>query len=254
MVFTLLALLLTPTMGFLVGRAPYSRHSSRRMNSVVAFEGASLDDTFSRVARQIEGLMDEALNETALSLAPHGAETNDIVAPRGLLSLERSPLLALDSLLQPLAQVSGELSIEENADSYRVTMSAPGAENGDVTVTAEAGVLTVIGEATRTEGLSTFRSSFSRSVSLPRDADTTVVSTTYNDEGVVVVLPKRIASSRGASLNGAQHTQADDEIAEIEALAQESPRMARWLKAHGYLDWQSPTAEEGASDEEADWE
>merc|ERR1711988_1906322 len=122
----------------------------------------------------------------------------------------------------------GEVSMATLVDSYEVTFNVPGIAAADVTVCIEDGLLTFSGESSGNEDGSAFHSRFLRSVRLPADADGDVVSTTYEDDKVVVSCPKIEADSSVGDVLA-------DAMTEAEALANESPRFARWLKAHGYL-------------------
>jgi len=125
----------------------------------------------------------------------------------------------LESLHAPPAE--GHLSLSETDDAYVVTASAPHVRASDLHVSVENGILTFSGESHVESEDSTFHSRFSRSMPLPANANSDVLSTRYEDGRAIVEVPKETTGS--------------DE-SDVEALAAASPRMRRWLRANGYLD------------------
>lgn len=155
-----------------------------------------------------------------------------------------APLARLDSLdsLLPVASVvdSSRVSLTDGDDSYTVTVAGlHGVDAVDCEVSVDdRGMLQIEGETTvRTSG-GLRRSSFRRSLPIPADADSDVMSTTRVDDALIVVLPKTGgAPSLGDDLLA-------ETAAEAEDLAAKSPRFARWLKAHGYLSEEATTHED----------
>jgi HSP20 family protein len=89
---------------------------------------------------------------------------------------------------------SPALNFREGKDSYIVDVELPGMKKEDISVTIKAGVLTISGERkdNKTETSDVYRiresayGSFSRSISLPDDADANKVSAEF-DNGVLSV-------------------------------------------------------------------
>merc|ERR1719284_1566264 len=109
------------------------------------------------------------------------------------------------------------MALDETEDSYQYTVKAAAGSFGtDLSVSVDDdGMLTVSGDVSRTEGgTRLYRSSFRRSLTLPADADTDVLSTTYEDDRVVIAVPKLTGATK-------------DEQSDAEGLAADSPRFAR---------------------------
>ncbi len=89
---------------------------------------------------------------------------------------------------------SPALNFREAKDSYVVEVELPGMKKEDISVTIKAGVLTVSGErkTDKTESSDVYRiresayGSFSRSISLPDDADANKVSAEF-DNGILTI-------------------------------------------------------------------
>lgn len=96
-----------------------------------------------------------------------------------------------------------QVDITETADEYRVHAELPGVSKNDVTVELEQGVLTIRGEkkSQRDEKnekgrrLECSYGAFSRSFSLPQDADADRINATFKD-GVLDVAIKRQAAAK----------------------------------------------------------
>lgn len=127
------------------------------------------------------------------------------------------------------------LSIREHDTSYTVSFHVPGVKAGDyeVSVQEHERMLTIVGTVYKSTFGLVRPSRVSHSIALPSDADVDVRSTTYADGHVVVSLPK-IAYAVTAEEQG-QGGSASRHNSEAERLAAESPRFARWLRAHGYV-------------------
>jgi HSP20 family protein len=93
---------------------------------------------------------------------------------------------------------SPTVDVAERPDSYEITAELPGAEEKDVTVTVEDGVLTIAGEkkAERREDTKTMHfsernyGSFQRSFGLPDDADDEKVSANFAKGVLKVSVPR----------------------------------------------------------------
>jgi len=207
-----LALLSPLTLAFAL---PASRaHLSRvRAPAPIAFNDALAD--------VIEGLESNVLNETAWDAA-----------------LQHAHAWIAEPTHQHIDTLGPNLSVDESDESYTFKMSGLQAvAAADVEVSVEDGTLTISGETTRENEDG---SSFRRSVSVPFDADNDIVSTLHGEDEIVVLLPKvGEASALGDELLAKA-------VAEGEALAAESPRFARWARAHGYLtDGDGPVVDDG---------
>lgn len=96
-----------------------------------------------------------------------------------------------------------QVDITETADAYRVRAELPGVSKDDVTVELENGLLTIRGEkkSQRDEKnekgrrLECSYGAFSRSFSLPQDADSDQIAAKFKD-GVLDVTIKRSAASK----------------------------------------------------------
>jgi len=222
-----IACLLPSTAAFMVG----SRASvSLLRRPPVAY--ATDEDALFRLTERLE---QNVLNETEFQAAASAARawlepTAGVVVESHARGLHALGSAMLDTTLNPRVHSGGEVSMATLVDSYEVTFNIPGIAAADVTVCIEDGLLTFSGESSGNEDGSAFHSRFLRAVRLPADADGDVVSTTYEDDKVRVTCPKIMAEplSVGDELASAV-------VTEAEALAAESPRFARWLKAHGYL-------------------
>jgi HSP20 family protein len=103
--------------------------------------------------------------------------------------------------LTPLA--APQVDVTETAEEYRVHAELPGVSKDDVTVEFEQGTLTIRGEkkSQRDEKnekgrrLECSYGAFSRSFSLPQDADAERISAKFKD-GVLDVTIKRSAASK----------------------------------------------------------
>ncbi|MFO0691878.1 MAG: Hsp20/alpha crystallin family protein [Myxococcota bacterium] len=103
--------------------------------------------------------------------------------------------------LQPFA--APHVDITETNEEYRVRAELPGVSKDDVTVELDHGLLTIRGEkkSQRDEKLEKGRrlectyGAFSRSFSLPQDADADQISARFKD-GVLDVTIKRSAASK----------------------------------------------------------
>merc|ERR1719488_7680 len=134
-----------------------------------------------------------------------------------------------------------EMTIDEDEDKFTVTTSAPGIDAADLNVSVDDGMLTITGQATVERPGGRASSFFSRSTSLPADADGDVVSTRRNEDGTLSIELQKQLTSDSRSL-------ASEIAAEAEALARSSPRFARWLKANGFVERSKQVLEE--SDEQ----
>ena len=96
------------------------------------------------------------------------------------------------------ARLSPAVDVAEHDDGYVVTAEIPGASKEDVTVEAHDGVLTLRGEKrSEREGkkeqsrwVERSYGSFSRSFTLPSNADTTRVNATFQDGVLTIEIPK----------------------------------------------------------------
>ena len=240
---TLLALV-PSTSAFALGASLVTRSRSRTRPASAFFADPLNVDARTRMTHKDEGgaPASERSDEQDLPREEGDVWLNRIVRARerGLRAREalRAPgcaaLQTLDALLPEieldpvlLEIEAGDLFIDEGDASYTVRMRAPGVHADDLSVVVEDGMLTVSGEAHRTDGNASYSSAFCRSVSLPADADAEVLSTRYEDGQITIELEKLSE----ASANGSDAVVLES----AEALAAESPRFARWLKAHGYL-------------------
>lgn len=240
--------LLLPSMvaSFLLhSRVPFSRvavHSTVRTPAAVAFHSHA-DEAFSSMINRLESnVLNESGWEEAHTLARLWLEAEVPSLSRATeaeqLAMD-SPRFArwlkahgyLSSLL-PLPVRSSSVSITEEEDAYTVTIAGlQGVDAADCEVAvSEDGMLRVQGETTVLTPDGASRSSFSRSYPIPWDADRDVVSTSREDDAIIVSLPKT-----GEALAGGDELIAEVAVTEAEQLAADSPRFARWLKAHGYL-------------------
>lgn len=201
-----------------------------------------------------ERLESNVLSETAFEAALHEAQSwlktedlnnaaavkHSVLRPSG-----RAALQAIDTLMMPGTRTLSSVDIHETDEGdYKVTTTGmQGFDAADIDVSVEDGVLTISAESSRTEnGVTSFRSSFRRSVLLPADADGDVLSTLHKDDGAISVVMPRVGDA--PALGDELYAQA---AAEAEALAAESPRFARWLKAHGCLyDYVQPEDDDAA--------
>jgi len=146
----------------------------------------------------------------------------------------RAALEALDALSKAANESVDDLSIEDRDDKYIVSLSAPFVEPDDLVVDVEGGVLTVSGSTFHELWTGRKASAhFSRAVRLPSDADAEIFGFSYYDDILTVEVPRKLpkaAQSRVAGLASFAEF-----ASEAEALAKQSPRFKRWLKAHGYL-------------------
>lgn len=190
----------------------------RRTNGAVAFDNlldAAIDETDTLHARLLSLVANDDGESTASPALP-----NSLGGLPGGRWPSRLDFKELDTLFVPTVD---DVSLGETEDGYLFTIKATHGSSGpDLSVSVDDDTLTVTGKAIGSEDGARFRSSFRWSLPLPADADSTLHSTTYEDDGVVVSVPKLIGA-------------AADEQSEAEALAAESPRLARWLRAHGYL-------------------
>merc|ERR1719198_2080670 len=198
-----------------------------RTPSPVAYQE---DESFTAIIDRLEQNVIRAESDwdSALSDARMWLE-----APSGLSRVAPS---SLDSLLQ-LPVGSSSVSMTENEDSYTVTVAGLlGVDAIDVDVAVDDhGVLQIEGETTvRTSG-GLSRSSLRRSLPVPGDADSDVMSVTREDDALIVVLPKT-----------GEAPSVDDELVSgaEERAATKSPHFARWLKAHGYHSTEQKELEE----------
>jgi len=188
------------------------------------FDEASgfLGDAVERLDRLEQGLLNETQNQ---------------VKPDGIRLLER---------MQPTVRASDSpFVVQEDEDTYTITFRSFAHLPSEVSITVEGNMLKVSGTTERydKDRRAHVCSSFSRSMSLPSDADSEVLSTTYEAGQVTVVLPKFSEASAPVVALPAELTtpEADSDKTlqeaqgEAERLAAESPRFRRWLKAHGYL-------------------
>merc|ERR1719152_434614 len=132
-----------------------------------------------------------------------------------------------------LDEIQTAVDIEDRHDAYVVTVRVLGISGTDLSVSIERGLLVVSGETIRNE--ESMRTRIHRIVQLPFDADSEVVSTTFKEEAVIVELPKMAPDAilpGGGAIGDELLAKA---VAEAELLAAQSPRFARWLRAHGYL-------------------
>jgi HSP20 family protein len=91
------------------------------------------------------------------------------------------------------------IDVTETDSSYVVTVEVPGVKKGDLSVELEEGVLTIRGEKkserdeTREKGrrLERFYGAFSRSLSLPADADPEKVAAAFTDGVLRVEVQKK---------------------------------------------------------------
>jgi HSP20 family protein len=94
------------------------------------------------------------------------------------------------------------LDVRETEDRFEVTIDLPGMEPGEVTVTFEAGMLTVSGarrfEAEEPQGtyhrIERSFGTFARSIRLPRVADTEKIEASFDMGVLTVTVPKTEAA------------------------------------------------------------
>lgn len=172
------------------------------------------------------------------------ATTSDWEFMGGLSSL-RAPGRSAFAALHALGDASSDLALAESDDMYKATLTVPGVDAGDVDVSVEDGMLTISGS--RTEELwggAHGTSRFSVSRSLPADADPDLYSLTHADDLLTIELPKAALLPEGEEESG--EGDMASLLAEAEAMAKESPRFARWLRANGYL---TDNADDQSSDD-----
>jgi HSP20 family protein len=94
------------------------------------------------------------------------------------------------------------LDVRENEDMFEVTVDLPGMAPEDVSLTFEAGVLTITGkrEFTRDESQETYHriersyGTFARQIRLPRTADTEKIEASFDKGVLTVTVPKAEAA------------------------------------------------------------
>ncbi len=94
------------------------------------------------------------------------------------------------------------LDVRENEDMFEVTVDLPGMAPEDVSLTFEAGVLTITGkrEFTREESQETYHriersyGTFARQIRLPRTADTEKIEASFDKGVLTVTVPKAEAA------------------------------------------------------------
>lgn len=247
MLALLLRLLAVPVSAFIVSFSKVPQ-SLVRTRAPAMFLDPDLDlsnDVFLEDFVSMQRRMDALLNETDALLDRYEFPPASSALDLGEQSLlQRSSLPEIGSLHE-LRSSSDELSVEETETGYTFTLCAPGVKAGDLHVNVEDGMLTVAGEMSRCQSNSQFRSSFSRSMPLPRDADADVLSTTYADGTLVVALSKATPPfDEGDEPHGREA------ISEAGQLAAENRRFAGWLRAHGgHLGMQADAEGEELPDE-----
>jgi len=101
------------------------------------------------------------------------------------------------------------VDISEEADGYRIHADVPGLGREDLQVTFEAGVLTIAGErreekrddSTRLHRVERFHGRFSRSFSLPDDAEASGMSACCKDGQLTVTVPRKASAEPPASIS-----------------------------------------------------
>jgi len=111
----------------------------------------------------------------------------------------------------PQRRVMPAIDVQELDDSYDITVEVPGVDKNDLTVECRDGVLTVRGEKKsereekqgRARMLERAYGTFSRSLSLPGDANSEKVEAKYQDGVLHVSIGKRPeAKSRAITIKG----------------------------------------------------
>lgn len=146
--------------------------------------------------------------------------------------LEERGALTLQNRVRPSLH-AGVLSVSDNEeDGYTVTLrTADGIDPADVSVSVQGNVLVFSGHIETRDGGAHIRSAFSRSITLPSDVDGDVLTTKYETGKMTVFLPRFTEAAKLSIDDGIL----EESQSEAERLAAESPRVARWLRAHGYL-------------------
>jgi len=106
--------------------------------------------------------------------------------------------------------VSIDETTDEEADTYQLSVVAPGVAAGDLDIVAEGNTLQVRGETKKTGAR------LARSFRLPRDADTEHTSATHVDGILTLKVPKKPAAEATQIVVGACHEPMDQEAAAIE--------------------------------------
>jgi HSP20 family molecular chaperone IbpA len=118
------------------------------------------------------------------------------------------------------------IAIDATGTHYTLTVELPGVPAKEVGLTVADGVLTVAGEGEAMEESGvTYRASYRARLALPADADCDALATTFVHGKVVLTLPRAGAAVAAFAA----------EASEAASLAAASPRLARWLRANGYL-------------------
>ena len=111
------------------------------------------------------------------------------------------PLGRAQSMLG-LGDWNPRVDISESNGSYIIKADVPGVSKDDLKVTLDNGVLTIQGERKqdkeednkRFHRIERFYGSFSRSFSLPEDADATGLKATAKEGQLVVSVPRKVAA------------------------------------------------------------
>ena len=95
--------------------------------------------------------------------------------------------------------ISPSLNIEENKDSYKITINLPGTDKNSIKIKTSEGRLSIeastkkMSDKKGTNFLQKeiYEGSFSRSLVLPKDADAEKLSSEYKDGVLTITLPKK---------------------------------------------------------------
>jgi HSP20 family protein len=106
------------------------------------------------------------------------------------------------SAIAGVAEWSPRVDIAESDDAYQIHADIPGVEKGDLNVSVQDGVLTIQGERrqeqrddnARIHRLERFYGSFTRSFTLPADADIAGLKASSSDGQLTVTVPKKASS------------------------------------------------------------
>jgi HSP20 family protein len=101
-----------------------------------------------------------------------------------------------------VAEWNPRVDIAESDDAYEIHADIPGVAKGDLKVTVQDGVLTIQGERRQEERdenarihrLERFYGSFTRSFTLPADADISGLRASSGDGQLTVTVPKKTSA------------------------------------------------------------
>lgn len=220
-------------LGGLLGLPAASRSSSAA--PVMWLDDATdlLDDNLARLEQLEQGMLNDSYDTLFDSLSSTFASR----VQRTAQAHQPYPLSP-----PPEETHATRLSVCEEGDSYIITFHALGIAPTDVEISVVQNVLTVAGHTEdaasgrRRRPLGRWwgrrgRSQISRSIRLPADADSDILSITYGDDEVTIMLPKFSEAAEKADEEEGRNSAPSA----AERLAEESPQFARWAKVRGHV-------------------